>query len=287
MRYKSSTFMGAFASQHGSSARLHRCGNSEFLSIESPSSLAAFFAFCSGQSLNTRIFLRGCTEDHATAYPSLFRELNHDDPRHDEQTNRWRAYKYVLERLRNLDGQRWRRKDLGAVLQHYGIKTPWLDVVRNLYSAIWFATHDLQSNGLDGKAQRTQEDHCWISFYRRKAPLAKSLLQVMDISAQHSSTHLRPHAQHGGSLAMQSDNDKEQSRNQDFNRFRVAQIRIPNSAEWTLSGHMASTVYMFPSGDLDDSFRRLNVPAVQAILDDACTKFSICSGGLGQISNYR
>ena len=286
MRYRPSTFMESFASQHGSSAQVHRCGDSVFLSIERPSSLAAFFAFCSGQSLNTRIFLRGCTEDHETAYPSLFRGLNHDDPRH-EQANRWRAYQYVLHRFQDLDGQRWRRKDLGAVLQHYGIKTPWLDVVRNLYSAIWFATHDLQANGLDGKAQRTQEDYCSISFYRRKAPLAKRLLQVMDIFAQHSSTHLRPHAQHGGSLAMQSDNATEQYRNQDFNRFRVAQIRIPNSAEWTLSGHMVSTVYMFPSGDLDDSFRRLNVPAVQAILDGACTKFSICSGGLGQISSYR
>ena len=286
MRYRPSTFMEAFASQHGSSAQVHRCGDSAFLSIERPSSLAAFFAFCSGQSLNTRIFLRGCTEDHATAYPSLFRGLNHDDPRH-EQANRWRAYQYVLHRFQDLDGQRWRRKDLGAVLQHYGIKTPWLDVVRNLYSAIWFATHDLQANGLDGKAQRTQEDYGWISFYRRKAPLAKRLLQVMDIFAQHSSTHLRPHAQHGGSLAMQSDNATEQYRNQDFNRFRVAQIRIPNSAEWTLSGHMVSTVYMFPSGDLDDSFRRLNVPAVQAILDGACRRFSICSGGLGQISSYR
>ena len=109
----------------------------------------------------------------------------------------------------------------------------------------------------------------------------------MDISAQHSSTHLRPHAQHGGSLAMQSDNDDEQYHNQNFNRFRVAQIRIPNSAAWTLSGHMASTAYMFPSGDIDDSFRRLNVPAVQVIMDEACEEFSIASGELGQISSYR
>ena len=79
-----------------------------------------------------------------------------------------------------------------------------------------------------------------------------------DISAHHSSTHLRPHAQHGGSLSMQTDNDDAPYHCQDFNTFRIAQIRIPNTTEWSLSGYMASTAFMFPSHHFDGSLRRLS-----------------------------
>ena len=190
--------------------------------------LAAFFAFCSGQSTNTRIYLRGCTKNYAPTYPSLFREIQSDGGL-DEKERRWSAYKCVLDSLRKLKGKRWRRKDVGAVLQHYGFKTPWLDVVRNLYTAIWFATHDLSDCGRHFVAKRTKSDFCWISFYRRKFGTENKCLLVKDISAHHSSTHLRPHTQHGVSLAMQADDAKIPYHCQDFNRFRIAQVRFPNT----------------------------------------------------------
>ena len=286
MFHKASTFMETFSSQHANSAKMVHRDDSVFLSIESPLTLAAFFAFCSGQSIDTRVYLRGCTENYETAYPSLFRELPDDDFVR-EQKKRWDAYKYVLHNLQDIKGGRWRRKDLGAVLQHYGIKTPWFDVVRNLYSAIWFATHELRNSGPDGVAKPTGNDYGWISFYRRKAWPTKKCLRVKDLSAHHSSTHLRPHAQHGGSLAMQMDEVDTPYPCQDFNRFRIGQIRIPYGTKWRLSGHMVSSAFMFPPRDLDESLCRLSIPAVQDILDDACTKFNMGSGSLGKISSYR
>lgn len=156
--HKPPRFMEEFSSRHINSATIEHCGRSTFLSIERPTTLASFFAYCSGQTANTRIFLRGCTENHTTAYPSLFRPTLDENPEHD-QTTRWLAYKYLLENLRKLDGRRWRRKDLGAVLQHYGIRTPWLDVARNLYSATWFATHELRGSGLHGVISPSLKDH--------------------------------------------------------------------------------------------------------------------------------
>ena len=182
---------------------------------------------------------------------------------------------------------RWRRKDLGAVLQHYGIRTPWLDVVRNLYTAIWFATHDLRGSGLHGVAMPTRDDYCWISFYRRRAGAAKETLRVTDLSAHHSSTHLRAHAQHGTSLAMQADDVDLPHQCQDFSRFRIAQVRIPNGRNWKLSGHMFSSGFIFPSLESDDSLRLLSVAAVQDLLKDACTRFDMQPGTLGEISSYR
>ena len=278
--------MEQFSSQNSSSAKLVDYDGSLCLSVERPTTLAAFFAFCSGQSIDTRVFLRGCTENYGTAYPSLFRCLPDDDVVR-ERTKRWSAYKHLLSHIANLDGLRWRRTDLGAVLQHYGINTPWLDVVRNVYSAIWFATHDLRGTGLDGVVQPTKSEYCWISFFRRKHRTTGRTLRVNDISAHHSSTHLRPHAQHGGSLSMQTDNDDAPYHCQDFNTFRIAQIRIPNTTEWSLSGYMASTAFMFPSHHFDGSLRRLSTSHVQSIVDGACEQFSIPAGSLGTISNFR
>ena len=278
--------MEKFARQYPKLAKMKCTGDSEFLSIDCPTALARFFAYCNGRSTDTRIFLRGCTENYDPAYPSLFRQSKGGNLSQEEQSRRWRAYQYVLHNLRNLKGRRWRRENLGAVLQHYGMRTPWLDVVQNLYSAIWFASHELQGSGPVGKVRPTTRDYCWISFYRRKARATKKRLCVKDLSAQHSSTHLRLHVQHGVSLAMQRDDAKNPYSRQDFNAFRIAQVRIPNSTQWKLSGCMASTAFMFPSDDLDDSLERLRATEVQDILEKACAKCGICPGTLGKISRY-
>lgn len=278
-------FMETFAQRNGNSARLEHDHGSAYLCIERPSTLAAFLAFCSGQSTNARTFLRGCTENYTTAYPSLFRE-NSDVAPQCEQRRRWNAYKHALAGIRKLNGSRWRRKDLGAVLQHYGVRTPWLDVVRNLYTAIWFATHDLTGSGLHGVAKPARTEHFWISFYRRQTGTAEERLRVKDLSAHHSSLHVRPHAQHGLSLSMQPDDIELPHPYQDFNKFRIAQVRIPNGGKWKLSGHMFSTAFLFPSVELDDSLRRLSTAAVQDLIEDACARFKLPPGALGKISGY-
>ena len=286
MARRLSNLMEDFSVQHANSTRLDYRENSRYLIIDRPTTLAAFFAFCNRRSNDKSIYLRGTTEFHATAYPSLFRALPHFGYT-KEQNNRWRAYKCAIGSLQNLKGSRWRRKDLGAVLQHYGIRTPWLDVVRNLYSAVWFATHELRHRGLRGKVRPTIRDCGWISFYRRRTASRHRLFELNDIAADHSSTHLRPHAQHGASLAMQSDGNELPNTFQDFNKYRVAHVCILCGEKWKLSGHMFSTEYMFPSNDLDDSFDLLSRSPVRQILRDACAEFGIASTSLGGISGYR
>ena len=278
--------METFARRHRHSTSLGHEYGSAYLCIEQPSALAAFLAYCNGQSANTRVFLRGGTKNYPTTYPSIFRGLS-DDHSQCEQRRRWHAYNHALDGLRRLDGSRWRRRDLGAVLQHYGIRTPWLDVVRNLYTAIWFATHEFPCNGLHGVATPTNKDHVWISFYRRRTAATKKFLTVKDLSAHHSSTHLRPHAQHGLSLSMQPDGVELPSPSQDFNRFRVAHVRITNGRQWKLSGHMFSSAFLFPPSEVDGSLRLLNADSVQVLLNDACARLNLQRGTLGKISSYR
>ena len=213
----------------------------QYIHIEKPVALPVFAAFCSGN--DQEVFLRGCTQNFEKSLPSLFRDTSRNVNAH------WRDYECLLRELKAsqaIKGLGWNRPNLGAVLQHYGIKTPWLDVVRNLYTAIWFATHDLKQSPCE--RHESIEDDCrgcgsrrfakpscqkygWISFYMKDSlcsiedPCLSRKLIVQDIPCKQSSKHFRPHAQQGVSLAMQCDPEEQQSesvpeQNQDFNRWK-------------------------------------------------------------------
>ncbi len=263
--------------------------NGRYLHIPDPVLLAALTAYCSVR--RQQVFLRGCTENHPTSLPSLFRgkSRNGAAPCQGERIQIWDAYQTALISLRkelapNSGKSRWRRRNLGAVLQHYGIKTPWLDVVRNLHTAIWFATHELDP------AQKIwlpipRENHGWISFYRRRTPEGNSLM-VGDLWGEQSSRHFRPHVQQGLSLAMQKDSAPCPSKEQDFNHYRIAQVRIPNRTKWMLCGSMFTPAFLFPPDNQDSSLRKLSHTKVQNILDRACTTNRLAPDTLGRITHY-
>ena len=249
-------------------ARMDEAGS--YMHVHDPTGLAVFVAYCSGRR---RIYLRGGTKKYPHSIPSLFR--GPDDRQYDYHgcERRWRAYKDLLTRLRPmLNGRRWRRPGLGAVLQHYGLKTPWLDVVRNFYTAIWFATSDKETEN-----QRKVDG--WISLYvneRRK-------LKVIDIWGEHSSKHFRPHVQQGLSLAMQPDDAHAPCEQQDFDRYRIALIRFRRSAEWNLGAHMFSRRFLFPNRTRDDSLRQLCRERVDDAVIATCRNHGLDDGALGRV----
>ena len=254
----------------------------QYVRLDDPVVLAALVAFCSG--INHRVYLRGSCRNFPKSFPSLFRD---EDSFCGDPEERWSAYRCVLRRLRaQLTGTRWDRENLGAVLQHYGIKTPWLDVVRSLHAAIWFATHTLDiDDSSRGVVKRSMKKHGWISLYvDRRA--GQRQLTVVDLWDAHSSKHVRPHAQQGLSLAMQCDpkNDEDQcppaACTSDFNTYRVARVRFPARSErWNLCGHMFSSQFLFPACEHDDSLKQL-LDTVPGILKEARVK-----GALGAVYN--
>ena len=165
-----------------------RRGDPEYIQIADPITLASFVAFCSRS--NRQVVLRGGTDNYQNSVPSLFRDTQGNQYSMSERKLRWRAYRCLLTRLGGeLSGTRWTDSDdLGAVLQHYGIKTPWLDVVRNLYTAIWFATHDLETRDSCRVAQWSERQYGWVSFYQQDEV---NSLRVCDLWGEHSSRHIR------------------------------------------------------------------------------------------------
>lgn len=248
------------------------------MQLDDPVVLAAFVTFCSGN--RQRVFFRGATKDYPNSFPSLFRDRERPSEQCSppERKRRWRAYKSIMDRLPeklipNGPQSRWRRPNAGAVLQHYGIRTPWLDVVTNIHTAVWFATRDIETS------QTNREG--WISVYVRRLTGEQRRLRINSLRDYQSSKHFRPHAQQGLALAMQEDDDPCPFPNQDFNDYRIANIHCVSSPKWDLCGHMLSNSFLFP--EHDGSLKQLKHPDVKKILDDACSSNDLDPDTLGSV----
>lgn len=253
----------------------------EYVQVEDPLHLASFVAFCSGSS--QRVFLRGEVRDYPTSGPSLFRNAEGHLLPEDEREKHWYAYQDALLKLRKKlvrsKESRWRRPNIGAILQHYGIRTPWLDVVRNLHTAIWFATNELSmstSSNPERIAKRSNEEHGWVSVYALTTSRSPDQLKVNELLQDHSSRHFRPHAQQGLSIAMQQDSKAFPSGKQDFRDYRVGHVCFPNpwkqgnSTKWKLSGHMFTASFLFPDSKNDNSLKELEDAHASQLLRDVC-----------------
>ena len=240
--------------------------DADHMSVQEPMVLAAFIAFCCKEKHD--VYLRGCTRNFRRSVPSLFRDVLGEPCDDEAREKRWSAYQALLAKLASeLEGTRWDRNRLGAVLQHYGIRTPWLDVARNLYTVLWFANHEFETRGSCRVAVKSRQPYGWISLYQHDGLRP---LRVSDLWDEHSSLHMRPHVQHGMSLARQEDGEKAACPDQDMNEYRIAQIRFPNSKQWRLHGHMYSTRFLFPAPEHDESLRQLKRASIQKILNEAC-----------------
>ena len=272
---------------HCDHVQVKKDGNGEYLHVEDPNILATFVAFCSRR--RRAVYLRGCDKDYPHSYPALYRggrgERYYSDDA-DERLSAYKGFLRILEENKLLKGTRWHRKNVGAVLQHYGIKTPWLDVVRNLYTAIWFATRDISGDSLRRNVRLGRKRYSWICIYvnpRRR-------LTAVDLARTQSSQHVRPHAQHGVSLAVHASpaNDEDHrppsAFSSDFNQYRIARVRIPaHSEQWKLRGHMFSPRFLFPDPRHDDSLDQLMGSGVQDALDKACDEHCLVRGTLGAV----
>ena len=85
--------------------------------------------------------MRGQAANHLGMVPGLFRPpTNLIEPKRLVAAET-RLEKQVRQRVKL---GRFKNPQLAALLQHYGYRTTWLDVVDNLWTAIWFATNSIE-----------------------------------------------------------------------------------------------------------------------------------------------
>jgi hypothetical protein len=215
------------------------------------------------------VYFRGQTSMYPTMLPSLFRGC--------VGLSAMRKRLVALGTFRN-DVRRANAFITGtpeyahdALLQHYGIRTPWLDLVDNLWVALWFACHDAVGHGKAAEYlhfERRRADpskfayvalfHCHSLAGVQKSPgLWQSTdLEVIDLRIAAPSLYLRPHAQHGllvrrRAIVATTDSDLLSS--------VVGWLRapLPDAIEWLGSGTLVSTHTLFPPPKYDGGCDKL------------------------------
>jgi FRG domain len=134
---------------------------------------------------------------------------------------------------------RFKAANVGALLQHYGFKTSWLDVLDNLFVAYWFAAHRI-SEGSDGSIRVCESGNARGWLFLIRPPVSAS---VVDLRAEHHPLSARPHVQHGVSLRFQIGGFP------DFRDWVVATIQTPVSG--ATAGSLFSAHALFPPESSD------------------------------------
>lgn len=158
------------------------------------------------------------------------------------------------------------------LLQHYGLRTSWIDLVDNIWIALWFACHRAHAAGEGGKylhfERRTSrlenEDRRYaylllvavdaVSGPTRIAGLWKGAdTELVDLRIAAPSTFLRPHAQHGVLFRL---NGVPGSRPLDYQSSVVGSIRVSldDALDWLGEGKLVNVHALFPPPHYDAGY---------------------------------
>lgn len=215
---------------------------------------------------STRLLLRGQTTNHPGMVPGLFRPPNNTVP---IATLIAAEEDFAKDIRQSISVGRFKRPSIAALLQHYGYRTTWLDVVDNLWTAVWFATHEISS--ADGAVCA----HClnrtgWLYF------MAVPDDQATDLRESHHGLSLRPHAQAGWSVR------GVDASIADLNEFVVASVEFSVNDRWKLDGHMASDSFFLPGANLDDTLARVRRYDIDHIASLVEARHRLASETLGR-----
>ena len=149
------------------------------------------------------------------------------------------------------------------LLQHYGIRTRWIDVVDNIWVALWFASHRfLRVNEYIHVVRRNVADGGEDCVYIIIVTIPDGMTQrrpgfyryddgtrVIDLRKAVPSFYLRPHAQHGLLIRPRADDGTLQ--------LAALQIPLVRALEWLGSSVLLSPFGLYPPASVDVGYRRL------------------------------
>ena len=170
-----------------------------------------------------------------------------------------------------------------GILQHYGVATAWLDLVDNIWTALWFACNSVCAVSGAG------EDYFHYEPRSRRFPSPVILepcdyayvvvlksghvepvegcpgryigrdAEVVDLRIAAPSTYLRPHAQHGVVMRGRGNDDADNAIPGDLSSLVVGTIRIEIglALDWLGRGDLLTTRNLFPPPTIDLGYREL------------------------------
>lgn len=219
------------------------------------------------------VYFRGQHHLYSALQPSLYRGVktaatasthNHAI---NELFSKIRQEKKVL---RDIDEQ-----TIEPLLQHYGFKTRWLDVVDNIWIALWFACFEARCWGHYNEylhfqrrdPEKEPEDKRYayillISVSHNKARKYKPGIsgnnhsEVIDLRYAAPSYFLRPHSQHG---LLVRQKDTQNGTALDFSDLieGVLRISLSDALAWLGQGKTFDVHSLFPPPNYDTGYRQM------------------------------
>lgn len=153
------------------------------------------------------------------------------------------------------------------ILQHYGIRTRWIDLVDNAWVALWFACHTTQATGKHNEYIHfipRKDGYAYIILMQpgaerrdRKRPgIWKSTkAEVIDLRRAAPSIYLRPHSQHGLLMKRIGVNSVADVEMNDL-VVGILRVNVIDAIKW-LGGSMMSVHFLFPPPVYDHGYRQL------------------------------
>ena len=240
-----------------------KCGNSvKVYTIKTVHDLTQFIGF--GKYMNNNghnVFLRGQTELYGGALiPSIYRNRT----RLDSITAKYNAR---IEKVKNdVDSfSQYDRTVLDPLLQHYGIKTPYIDLVDNVWVALWFALHKATVKLINS--------HEYVYYFKNSNQYSYILLvatdainvsdkngvyegettQMIDLRKALPSYFLRPHAQHAYMLKKKGETVG------DYSDLIIGIAKIPTELgfKWIGTSEFLTVSTLFPAAYFDSGYKVL------------------------------
>jgi hypothetical protein len=246
----------------------------QVLNIRDPHALvkaAGYLKFThAGTDKSEAIYFRGERKLYGSLSPTLFREFQ--------------SQKAKAKRIKTINNtiagyrenchifKKFGRHAHEPLLQHYGISTTWVDLVDNLWVALWFACHNAKSSGSLGqylhfekRLPSNQDKYAYIQLVGADIDKRHSKkpgffhgdnTELVDLRMAAPSVFLRPHAQHG--LLFRCKGNHEE-RPHDYSKQIRGTIRVnlSDALAWLGDGKIVGTHSLFPPAFYDHGYRIL------------------------------
>ena len=263
------------------------------LIITNPSILATFIGFLKFQSRKSNktgeVFFRGQTKNYKQIVPSILRG---DDLDHINLLSI--AYDELKTYTRSLfNASRFKEETIDNLFQQYGIRSKTLDLVDNIFVALWFATNTLERKGLLFNFCESEEQFGWIYFMLVDGPQPQNdqnqndpgFNGYCDLRKFHSSLSARLHCQHG--ITYFRNNDGEWNfKNRCFDNLVIAAVKFPNTKEFKLNVGLITKEFLFPEKKIDNTYQLLSKTKFAELQTKIENQFGLDKNSLGEIWQF-
>lgn len=246
----------------------------DVLHVDSPHALfqaAGYLKFKFGASGGEGIYFRGQQKlyDGGSLTPSLYRGISSKKTQDDKHA----ALSKIINEFIRQDSifQKFNQYAYEPLLQHYGISTSWIDIVDNVWIALWFACYKAikvkKFMHFEERIPSDMDDKDKFAYILLVAAdlscfsphnpgyYSSSKTELIDLRIAAPSIFLRPHDQHG-LLFRKKDKIRRPIDYADQIRG-VIRVDLAKAIEWIGNGKMINTHSLFPPPYYDNGYQIL------------------------------